>query len=315
MVLLTLLAVVTIGILRQRSLFGAVILFGIYSFLMASIMMVLDAVDVAMVEASVGAGVATVIFLATLHLIRTTEVRPTGRNPLPLLVAVTTGAVLTWGVMILPPFGLPDNPIHLHVAPYYVANSLKDTNIANVVSAVLADYRGYDTLGETAVIFTAGIGVVLLLHRAHEVPKEDGRGMHMDLILRVGTKMIVPFILLFALYVQFHGDYGPGGGFPAGVIGAGMVILVAITFGLDTAKLIAPQQMVERLMPLGVLIFAGVGLIGLLMGRNFLDYSVFPGGAAHARELGILFVEIGVLVTVLGTMIAIFYAFDERSRS
>lgn len=163
MILLTLLAVVTIAIVRQRSLFGVVILFGIYSFLMASVMMVLDAVDVAMVEASVGAGVATVIFLATLHLIRTTEIRTAARNPLPLMLAVVTGAGLTWGVMILPPFGRADNPIHLHVAPYYLENSLKDTDVPNVVASVLADYRSFDTLGEVTVIFTAGIGVMLLL--------------------------------------------------------------------------------------------------------------------------------------------------------
>ena len=98
--------------------------------------------------------------------------------------------------------------------------------------------------------------------------------MSLDLILRIGTKLILPFILLFALYVQFHGDYGPGGGFQAGVITAGMVILLAITFGLEAAQRIAPQALVERMVPLGVLIYAGTGVAGLLMGRNYLDYSV-----------------------------------------
>jgi len=138
--------------------------------------------------------------------------------------------------------------------------------------------------------------------------------MNMDLILRVGTKLIVPFILLFALYVQFHGDYGPGGGFPAGVISAGMVILVAITFGLGTAKRLAPQAMVERMVPAGLLIFAGVGMLGLLTGSNYLDYSILSHDSARAHEFGILLVELGVLVTVAGTMIALFYAFVERGR-
>lgn len=173
MVLLTLLAVVTMAIVRQRSLFGAVILFSIYSFLMASVMMVLDAVDVAMVEASVGAGVATVIFLTTLHLIKTMEIRSAKRSPLPLLLAVVTGAILTWGVMILPPFGRADSPIHRHVAPYYLENSLRDTNVANVVSSVLADYRSFDTLGEVTVILTAGIGVMLLLRGGRRRPESD----------------------------------------------------------------------------------------------------------------------------------------------
>ncbi|MGD9921355.1 MAG: Na(+)/H(+) antiporter subunit B [Pseudorhodoplanes sp.] len=138
--------------------------------------------------------------------------------------------------------------------------------------------------------------------------------MSLDLILRIGTKLILPFILLFALYVQLHGDYGPGGGFQAGVIAAGMVILLAITFGHDAAQRIAPQAVVEKMVPLGVLIFAGTGLIGVIRGRNFLDYSVLGASAPHARELGILIVEAGVLVTVTGTMISLFYAFVERGR-
>jgi multicomponent Na+:H+ antiporter subunit B len=139
--------------------------------------------------------------------------------------------------------------------------------------------------------------------------------MSPDLILRVGTKLVLPFILMFALYVQFHGDYGPGGGFQAGVISAAMVILVTITFGLQAAKRIAPQRVVQFMVPLGVLIYAGVGVVAMGAGQNFLDYSVLSStDAAKGRELGILLVEAGVFVTVSGTMIALFYAFVERGR-
>jgi len=166
MALLTLLAVVTVAIVRQRSLFGVVVLTSIYSFLMASVLIVLDAVDVAMTEASVGAGVSTVVLLATLHLIKTTEVRSLRPQLLPLLACIGTGVVLVWGTLVLPPFGTPDSVIHKHVAPRYLADSIKETHVPNVVTSVLADYRGYDTLGETTVIFTAGIGVMLLLRGA-----------------------------------------------------------------------------------------------------------------------------------------------------
>ncbi len=138
--------------------------------------------------------------------------------------------------------------------------------------------------------------------------------MSLDLILRVGTKLILPFVLLFALYVQFHGDFGPGGGFQAGVITAGMVILVAITFGLKRAQRIAPKGLVERMIPLGVLIYAGTGVAGLFLGQNYLDYSAFAHEPSHGHELGIFLVEAGVLVTVSGTMTALFYAFVERGR-
>lgn len=138
--------------------------------------------------------------------------------------------------------------------------------------------------------------------------------MSLDLILRVGTKLILPFILLFALYVQFHGDYGPGGGFQAGVIAASAIILLSITFGLEAAHRIAPQRLVELMVPLGVLIYAGTGVAGLLMGKNYLDYSVLAHDAVHGHELGIFLVEAGVLITVAGTMTALFYAFAERGR-
>ena len=138
--------------------------------------------------------------------------------------------------------------------------------------------------------------------------------MSLDLILRIGTKLILPFILLFALYVQFHGDYGPGGGFQAGVIAAGMVILVAITFGLTAAKQVAPPGQVERMIPVGLLIYAGTGAAGFALGLNYLDYSGFAHDPAHGHELGILLVELGVLITVSGTMVSLFYAFVERGR-
>ena len=162
MALLTLLAVVTVAIVRQRSLFGVVILASIYSFLMASVLIVLDAVDVAMTEASVGAGISTVILLATLHLIKTKEMRPIRPHWLPMFVTIGTGVVIIWGTLVLPDFGTPDATIHKHVAPRYLTDTIRETGVPNVVTSVLADYRGYDTLGETTVIFTAGIGVLLL---------------------------------------------------------------------------------------------------------------------------------------------------------
>lgn len=163
MALLTLLATVTIGVVRMRNLFSVVVLVGIYSFLMASLLVVLDAVDVAMTEAAVGAGLSTVVLLATLHLTKSMEYPQPRKAYLPLFVAIVIGAALVWGTYSLPPFGTADAVIHKHVVPRYLSDTLRDTMVPNVVTSVLADYRGYDTLGETTVIFTAGIGVLLLL--------------------------------------------------------------------------------------------------------------------------------------------------------
>ncbi len=161
--LLTLLAVVTLSIMAQRSLFAVVILSGAYSFLMASVLIVLDAVDVAMTEASVGAGISTVVLLATLNLTKTTQTLPFRRRIAPLALALVVAGLIAWGTLSFPPFGSAESVIHSHVAASYLADSIPDTGVPNVVTSVLADYRGYDTLGETTVIFTAGIGVMLLL--------------------------------------------------------------------------------------------------------------------------------------------------------
>lgn len=162
-VLLTLLAAITIAIVRQRNMFGVVILAGIYSFLMAAVMMALDAVDVAMTEASVGAGVSTVLLLATLHLTGSMEYPQTRSVAIPAFVTIVVGAMLIWGTSGLPEYGAADSPMNTHVAPKYIEYSKKHEMPPNIVTAVLADFRAFDTLGETAVVFTAGIGVLMLL--------------------------------------------------------------------------------------------------------------------------------------------------------
>jgi len=166
-------AVVVLAIVGQRNLFAVVVLAGIYSFLMASVLVALDAVDVAMTEASVGAGISTVLLLAALHLTKGDEAKPMHRPTLPLLVSIAVGAALVYGTLGLPAFSDPEAPIQTHVAPRYLSESLKETGVPNVVTAVLASYRGYDTLGEVTVVFTAGAGVIALLRRRQRRSTED----------------------------------------------------------------------------------------------------------------------------------------------
>ena len=146
--------------------------------------------------------------------------------------------------------------------------------------------------------------------------------MILDVILRVAAKLFIPFILVFGLYVQWHGDYGPGGGFQAGVIVAAAVILYAIVFGKDAATRVVPVSLAEFLVPLGVLIYVGVGVWSMMMGAEFLNYNVLfheppvsDYDAVHGQHWGVYLVEIGVLVTVAGTMLTFFYAFGARGRS
>jgi multicomponent Na+:H+ antiporter subunit B len=139
--------------------------------------------------------------------------------------------------------------------------------------------------------------------------------MRLDVILRIAAKLFIPFIFVFGLYVQLHGDYGPGGGFQAGVIVAAAVILYAIIYGLNAAQRAVPKGLVEFLVPTGVLIFAGVGVYSMFVGTNYLDYNnLAHGDPIHGQHWGIFLVEVGVLVTVASTMIAIFYSFAGRGR-
>ncbi len=138
--------------------------------------------------------------------------------------------------------------------------------------------------------------------------------MRDNVILRVIAKLIIPFILVFALYVQFHGDFGPGGGFQAGVIFAAGLILYALVFGVENARRVAPGPLLTAAMAAGVLLFGGVGLVALVLGGNYLDYGVLAGDFVSGQHLGILLVELGVGITVAAVMTAVFFAFAGRER-
>lgn len=136
--------------------------------------------------------------------------------------------------------------------------------------------------------------------------------MRGDLILRVVAKLLIPFMLLFALYVQFHGELGPGGGFQAGVIIAAAVIFYGLIFGLPATRKLVPDALVEAMVAAGVLVYAGVGVAGLLLGGNFLDYFVLAHDPVHGQERGIFWIEVGVATTVSAVMLKIFYMFAGR---
>lgn len=165
LLLLGFLAVIAVGVARGRDLLVGVMLFGLYSLVSAGLFMLLDAPDVAFTEAAVGAGISTVLLLAALASTAREERPARGPGLLALVIVCATGAALVYGIVDLPPFGAPDNPVHGPVAQRYLQQSGAEIGVPNVVTSVLASYRGYDTLGEVVVIFTAGIGVLLLLGR------------------------------------------------------------------------------------------------------------------------------------------------------
>ena len=320
--MLAFLTATAFGLLFLRNLFAVVMLSGMYSLLSAALFVVMDAVDVAFTEAAVGAGISTVLMLGTLA--RTSGRQRLERDDswLAFGIVLVTGAALLYGTLDMPHYGDPNAPAHQHVGLKYLMDSPSEIDIPNVVTSVLASYRGYDTLGEVVVIFTAGIAVLALLvggFRQRARPGQEARDHeHADTeaapreehpVLHVVSKLLVPLILLFALYVQFHGDFGPGGGFQAGVIFAAGVILYAMVFGVDKARGVAPSRLLHGFMAAGLLLYAGIGVLGLLLGGNYLEYGVLSSDPVHGQHLGIMLIEFGVGTTVAATMLSLYYAF------
>ena len=301
----------------MNDLFAIVMLAGIYSLLSASLFLDLDAVDVAFTEASVGAGISTLLMLASLKLVKRHENKARYKPTLALGIVIITGGLLIYGTFDMPHFGSAGAPAHNHVAPRYLNESMDEIGVPNIVTSVLASYRGFDTLGEVVVVFTAGIGVMSLLLVRRETKdmakKKVPADMQQQIILRVVAKMMIPLILMFALYVQFHGDYSPGGGFQAGVIFAAGVILYTMLFGLTNARRIFKREVLALLTAAGVLLYAGVGVVCMLMWGNFLDYDVLRHDPVHGQHLGILLVELGVGITVASVMITLFFKFTWRT--
>jgi multicomponent Na+:H+ antiporter subunit B len=319
-VLLTLLVVTAVAIVVTPNLFVAVMLMSIFSLLMAATFFLLDAADVALTEAAIGAGMSTILFLGALALIGEREARQADhRLWLPLAVIALTAFTVIYATFDKPRLGDPAAPVHQHVAPWYLEQTPVLMEMSNVVTAVLAGFRAYDTLGEVLVIFTAGLGVMLILASGRPDQSRRGRagaggggGLRHHLIPRVVGQLLIPFIVLFGLYLQFHGEFGPGGGFQAGAIIAVGIVLHALLEGEAAGRAILPTPVLVGLMAGGALLFCAVGFAGMLLGGNFLDYAVLAASPVAGQQLGIHLVEAGVGITVTGTLVAAFHAFADR---
>ena len=313
LLLVVILAFVSLWI---RDLMSSVVVFGAYSFLMCLIWTGMGAVDVAFTEAAVGAGVSTVFFIAVL--LNTT--RRIHFNPLDLsskimatFLCASVGYFLFLGISDLPQWGNPYAPVNANVSSYYVEHAYEDTKVPNLVTAVLADYRSFDTMFETCVVFIAVLGIYMLLKKEDsetETLHPPDSQSEDSLVIRVASRFMVPFIQLFGFYVVAHGHYSPGGGFQGGVILGASLILLAMGFDMAYVKRLLNMKRMIVLSAVGVLIFAGWGLIPVLLGHHFLDYSAWakliPTDAIMARYHSMLAVEVGVALTVMCGMYGIY---------
>ena len=258
-----------------------------------------------------------------------------------LIIAVLTGALLISATVDFPPWADPGSPASTHLSPHFIEKTMEETSVPNIVTAVLADYRGFDTMFETTVIFAAGVACFFILRIfKRKEPEEifyrhtltgmtirvkNGGKARQDLdeferidamwaphylIVKTVARLLVPFIQLFGLYVIAHGHHSPGGGFQGGVILGASIILLAISHDMRTALGRMREKITAIFCTTGVIIYAGTGALCLLLGLNFLDYSALAAilyvDPITARSHGILIVEIGVGLAVMSAMIWIY---------
>jgi multicomponent Na+:H+ antiporter subunit B len=264
------------------------------------------------------------------------------------IIVCLSGAILLYATQDFPRWGDPNSPANTHVSPRYIQKTLEETDVPNAVTSILADYRGYDTMFETTVIFAAGMSCLLLLRvfrrkqedryyrhistgvtlrvkggktipeRSKEFERIDTIWTPYDLIIKTVSRFLVPFIQLFALYVLAHGHESPGGGFQGGVIFGASFIILAIAFDLRTALRRFKEKTDGLLAALGVFIYAGIGALCLILGGNFLNYGelarIFPFNKVEARAYGILGIETGVFIAVMAVMVCIYVNIASEGR-
>ncbi len=264
-------------------------------------------------------------------------------------MVLAVGALLIHGTSDFPGFGDPKSPPASYVSPHYIEQTMKETSVPNIVTAVLADYRGYDTMFETTVVFCAAIACFYLLRVDRREDVEERMYRHIstgitiriakggkmpesteferldsiwtphDIIVKTTSRLIIPFIQLFALYVIAHGHHSPGGGFQGGVILGAAFILFAVSRNLRASLIRISSKACAILCVTGVFIYAGTGALCLFFEKNFLDYAALSGllgvDPVMARSHGILIVEIGVGISVMAAMIWIYYNLSSAGRN
>lgn len=241
---------------------------------------------------------------------------------LSLIPVLIVGALLAYAAQDFPEWGSPNSPASQSpVSSHFIANTGVDTEVPNMVTAVLADYRGFDTMFETVVVFIAGMAVLAILKNSgRKTPgkREFEVDAEPDLIVTNTVRLLVPVIQIFSFYVLAHGHVSPGGGFQGGVVMGASFILIALSWDLDTALARFPLDRCTVVAGLGIILYAGIGLLSMFLGGEFLDYAelanILPVSREMARYHAMLGVEIGVGLTVTAIMFSLYANLSTEGR-
>ena len=241
---------------------------------------------------------------------------------LSLIPVLLVGALLIYAAEDFPEWGSSTAPASASpLSSHFISNTGVDTEVPNMVTAVLADYRGFDTMFETVVVFIAGMAVLAILKNSSG-PNSKKKNFHIetepDIIVTNTVRLLIPVIQIFAFYVLAHGHVSPGGGFQGGVVMGASFIMIALSWDLDTALARFPVERCTVVAGLGIILYAGIGLLSMFLGGEFLDYAelanILPVSREMARYHAMLGVEIGVGLTVTAIMFSLYANLSTEGR-
>ena len=238
-----------------------------------------------------------------------------------LIIAAVSGFFVKFP-NIIPAVDDAKAPVHSYISGFYIENAISQTGAHNIVTAVLADYRGFDTLFETCVMLLAGITALMVLSstakvgKKQKVSKEIKNASFSGTVIDTAFRVIVPIIVIYAFYVFAHGESSLGGGFQAGALLAIAYMIDRIIPSFNNSLGTFTEQGAAMTAGVGVFIYIFTGILPMFNGGNFLEYGRLPFGAEKAAELhviGITMIEIGVVVCVMATIINILEVVLERT--
>ena len=317
---LFLLSLCSVSVIWIKDSLSLLLISSLVSLFCALSYVVLDAVDVAFTEVVVGGGISGAIFIVIIYLTKSYEFNKTDNtryqfsrsvNFLYLFLFLILGGIFLDFLTLIPSFGNINNPSNNDIYQIYMKQSYETFKVPNAVTMVLGSFRGYDTLGETTVILIAGLGVYLILNaialnNPNMLNNDDNSLFNnvfsQDSVLKGGVFALFSILLLYAFYVQFHGDFGPGGGFQAGVILSCAYILICLVFGYKASNSFINIKLLLILLSCGVGIYACVGYYTMSVGGKFLDYYFFGKDFSHSYHWGLFLIEFGVGLGVFGAM-------------
>lgn len=284
----------------SKKLYHSVVAMGFISLFCCIVYLNLNAPDVAMTEAALGVCITTIIMLKVASNLSPKKELVKKNRIFALIICILFASFLIYAGSDLAEFGDPNSPVHSHVIEYYHENTYSEIGIPSFVAAILASYRGYDTFGETIVIYIAGICTIFILSFLEE---EEESEFKKDLIIYYSAKFIFPVIAAFSLFVQLSGTISPGGGFQAGAIVASLYMIMNLSMNYKIRR-----KVLVFFSSLGVCIYMIPGIIALITGYEFLNYNALNLGSI-SQKIGIEVVEVGIAITVSSTIVILYQCF------